>query len=615
MKNKKLFILIILLVNAGLLFAQKKPNIVIFISDDQSQVDMGAYGNKDVHTPNMDRLAAEGMKFNKAYAATSMCTPSRCNMFTGLYPYRNGSQFNHFAVKPGTKSLPHYLKALGYRVVLAGKTHITPRASFPFEYISEEMGRYKPIAERSDPKGETVQFIKEYFSNENEEKQPLCLVVATLWPHVPWLPNRDFDPAALHVPEFLLDTKETRAALAAYYQSISEADKLLGEVMEAVEETAEQDNTAFMFFSDQGAQLPAAKWTAYDQGLRIPFIVRWPGKIKAGSTSDALISLTDLTPTLVELAGGDPVEGLDGKSFANVFLGKKTGHHDYIFAETSVEPHYWYNYTPSRSIITKEGLHYIRNYYPGVRFITHIDVVEQNMYYFDTWVEAAEENEKAQFLLNRYSYRQPEELFNLQKDRWEFNNLVNVVAHKQALAELRELLNRELTEMGETEEMILQGQLPDFQARSYEVGQGISAHQMSFNKQQWNPDTLFVTGYIEGMEQNGILLKYFNQFKVMAENNRLALLFDDGKAFYSEPLKDDKGHLLMRLSSQGDFELKLNGEELLQGQVSGDPTKIRGGYVSVGFARDEAPPLAMPAYFPGKIHNMRFTMNKLNGEK
>lgn len=613
MRSKKLLILILLLVNVGGLFAQNKPNMVIFISDDQSQIDVGAYGNKDVHTPNMDKLAAEGMKFNKAYAASSMCTPSRCNMFTGLYPYRNGSQFNHFAVKPGTKSLPHYLKALGYRVVLAGKTHITPEASFPFEYISEEMGRYKPIAGRSDPKGETVQFIKEYFSGEKEEEQPLCLVVATLWPHVPWLPNRDFDPAALHVPEFLLDTKETRAALAAYYQSISEADKLLGEVMKAVEETGEQDNTAFLFFSDQGAQLPAVKWTAYDQGLRIPFIVRWPGKVQAGSTSDALISLTDLTPTLVELAGGDPVAGLDGKSFAEVFLGKKTAHHDYIFAETSVEPHYWYNYTPSRSIITKEGVHYIKNYHPGVRFVTHIDAVEQNMYYFDTWLNAAEQNEEARFLLNRYSYRPPEELFNLQKDRWEFHNLVKANEHKQQLSELRELLNRELTEMGETEEMILQGQLPVFRAHSYEVGQGISAHHFSFDRQRWNPDTLFITCYLEGLEQDGILFKYFNQFKVLAENNRLGVIFNGDNSFYSEPLQENKGHLLMRLSSQGDFELKLNGEQLLQGQVSGDPTKIRGGYVSVGFVRNEAPPANMPAYFPGIIRNMRFTMNKLNG--
>lgn len=615
MRNKGLFILIILLAYAGFLFGQKKPNIVIFISDDQNQIDVGAYGNKDVHTPHMDQLAAEGMKFKKAYAATSMCTPSRSNMFTGLYPFRNGSQFNHFAVKPGTKSLPHYLKALGYRVVLAGKTHVSPRASFPFEYISQEMGKYQPIEGRSDPKGETVQFIKEYFSREKEEEQPLCLVVANWWPHVPWMPNSDFDPASLHMPEYLVDTKETRAALAAYYQSISEADKVLGEVMKAVEDTGEQDNTVFMFFSDQGVQFPAAKWTVYDQGLRIPFIVRWPGKVKAGSVSDALVSLTDLTPTLIELAGGDPVEGLDGKSFVDVFLGEKTTHHAYIFAETSVEPHYWYNYTPSRSIITKEGMHYIKNYYPGVRFITHIDAVEQNMYYFDTWVKAAEQNEKAAFLLNRYSYRPPEELYKLQEDRWEFNNLAKEEQSKEQLSYLRELLNKELAAQGETEEMILQGQLPDFYARSYEIGQGISAHQMSFDKGRWNPDTLFVTAYLEGLEQEGILFKYFKQFKVIAKDNKLGVAFTNGPSFYSKPLKENKGHLIMRLSSQGDFELKLNGNQLLQGTVPGDPTKIRGGYVSVGFARDEAPPVAMPAYFQGKIQNMRFSMNKINGGK
>src|SRR5690606_10253948 len=93
-------------------FCQDKPNIVIFISDDQSQQDVGCYGNTDVHTPNMDKLASEGMRFNNAYAASPICTPSRSVMFTGLYPFRNGCQMNHFTVKPNTKNLPQYLQHL-----------------------------------------------------------------------------------------------------------------------------------------------------------------------------------------------------------------------------------------------------------------------------------------------------------------------------------------------------------------------------------------------------------------------------------------------------------------------------------------------------------------------
>lgn len=304
-------------------FCQDKPNIVIFISDDQSQQDVGCYGNTDVHTPNMDKLASEGMRFNNAYAASPICTPSRSVMFTGLYPFRNGCQMNHFTVKPNTKNLPQYLQHLGYRVVIAGKTDVFPLSSFPFEHIGKEFGKYEPVENRIDKKRETIHFIENHFKNRAE--QPLCIIVASWLPHVPWFPNQDFDPSTLKIPEYLVDTKETREALASYYQSIKVADNMLGEVMDVIDRTGKKDNTAFMFFSDQGAQFPGAKWTVYEQGLRVPFIIRWPGKVKEGAVSNALISLVDLTPTLIDLAGGRPDEGLDGKTFKAVLTGKKKG--------------------------------------------------------------------------------------------------------------------------------------------------------------------------------------------------------------------------------------------------------------------------------------------------
>src|SRR5690606_20508415 len=136
---------------------------------------------KDVHTPNMDRLASEGMIFSKAYAASPMCTPSRSNMITGLHPFRSGAQLNHFSVKPANiKSLPDYLKPLGYRVAISGKTHFMPESAFDFEYIGRYFGSYLPLENRDDPKQETVNFIKEHFNTQSD--QPLCLIVA------PWLP-------------------------------------------------------------------------------------------------------------------------------------------------------------------------------------------------------------------------------------------------------------------------------------------------------------------------------------------------------------------------------------------------------------------------------------------
>lgn len=248
----------ILLFIAGILslsaYCQTKPNLVIFITDDQNQQDVGAYGNTDVHTPNMDLLAKEGMRFNNAYAASSMCSPSRSVMFTGLYPYRNGSQMNHFTTRPGISNLPAFLKEAGYRVVIAGKTDVFPMSAFPFEYIGQEFGKYEPVENRTDRKQESVKMIEAHFKEKKD--QPLCIIIAPWLPHVPWVKNREYDPAKLKLPEYLADTKETRAAVASYYQSINTADSLLGTVMQAVDKAGKKDNTAFFYFSDQGAQFP-----------------------------------------------------------------------------------------------------------------------------------------------------------------------------------------------------------------------------------------------------------------------------------------------------------------------------------------------------------------------
>lgn len=594
-------------------FSQSPPNMIIFISDDQSQIDAGCYGNTDVATPNLDKLASEGMKFTSAYAASSMCTPSRSAMYTGLYPFGNGCQLNHYAIKPGVRTLPEYLKELGYRVVLAGKTHVNPESAFPFEYIAQDMGKYTPVSGRGDKKGETVQFIKEYFTEEKDARKPLCLIIATWWPHVPWLSNKDFDPEKFKVPAYLVDTRETRDALANYYQSIVEADNLLGRVMKAVDEAGEKDKTLFMYFSDQGVQFPGAKWTAYDQGLRVPFVVRWPEKVEPASVSDALITLTDLTPTLVDIAGGKPADNLDGKSFADVFLGKKKSHHDYIFAETSVEPHFWYNYTPARSVIVKGGLHYIRNYNPGVRFITHIDAFIKSNSYFNSWIEKADTDKQAAFLLNRYGYRPAEELYHLKEDGWEFNNLAGNPENKD-LALLRKLLDKELKRQGETSEMIIQGQQPLFYSNAYEIRQGVASHVMAFDKKKWEPECLYVTGFVEGLDQPGVLFRYFNQFTVSLEDRRISVAFDNRKTFKSELLNERDGHILMRVSDDGTFDLKVNGREVAAGKVAGSPVKINGGYVSVGHLREGAMPAGMPLYFRGAISGMRFSMNHLNGE-
>lgn len=597
--------------NLSSVFAQSKPNIVIFLTDDLNQQDVGCYGNPDVRTPNMDKLAAEGMRFNRAYAASPMCAPSRSVMFTGLYPFRNGSQMNHFTVRPNTKNLPQFLQKLGYRVVISGKTDVFPLHNFPFERIGEEFGKYAPVENRLDRKKESVNMIGQHFKERPE--QPICLIIAPWVPHVPWFPNKDFDPEKLKVPDYLADTKATRKALAAYYQSIGKADEMLGEILQAIDKAGQKNNTAVMFLSDQGAQFPSAKWTVYDQGLKVPLIVRWPGKVTAGSVSDALVSLVDLTPTLIDLGGGKEIEELDGKSFKNVLINKKKDHHAFIFAETSVEPHFWYNYTPSRTVITSDGFHYIRNYHPGVRFITHIDKVEQNEFYFDSWIAAAKTDPQTRFLLDRYSYRPPEELFDLNTDPVEFKNLAGNPAYHRKAGELAQLLDKELNRQGETNEMILEGPLPQFFDRSYAIRQNMGASDLSFNKKKWNPDTLLITAYLDGIGKGGVVCDYFNNFKLYAWQHKIGLVLKDGTEIASERIAADQGQLLVSLSETGVLTVRFNGETVLTKELKRDLTKIKGGYVTCGMIQGEELEGKLATY-EGKIRDLRFTMNALSRE-
>ncbi len=602
--------LILWLVGFNSFYAQNsRPNIIIFISDDQSQIDVGCYGNEDVHTPNMDKLASEGMRFTRAYATSPMCVPSRSNIMTGLYPYKNGAQMNHFSMEPGTKSLPDYLKKLGYYVAVAGKIDVYPKPDYD-EHVGAYFGRYSPASNRDDPRNETTTFLENYFSKEQTDK-PLCLIIGTWWPHVPWPESKDFDPDEIKVPNYLVDTPETRKALAAYYQGISKADAMLGKILKSVEETGEKDNTVFMFFSDQGTQFPGAKWTTYDQGLRVPFIVRWPGKVEEGSTCDALISLTDITPTLIDLAGGEAIDHLDGKSFKDVFLGKHIDHREYVFAETSVEPMYWYNYTPSRTVIHKNGFQYIRNYYPGVRFVTHIDEVERNMFYFDSWVKKAETDEHANFLLNRYSYRPSEELYNLNSDRWELNNLIQSKEFGESKKKLQALLEVELEAQGESAEAILQGDLPTFHHNAYDLKQGISVSDMTFDKKTWNPESLYFTSYVQDLQQDGVLCEYFRQFRLVVQNNAVGVLFRSGEAFYSDKLPSTKGHIILNLDATGNLVVQFDGQQVLEAKLQGDFIKINGGYISCGLAREQKLETAEANYFKGEISGFRVSINEL----
>ncbi len=453
-----------------------RPNIMIVIGDDLTWRDMETYGNPDVQTPNLAKLAAGGMTFDAMFTATAMCAPTRQQLYTGMFPVRNGAYPNHSRVYPGVKSIVHYLKDLGYRVGLTGKKHFGPAASFPFEF---SRGR-----EHDGGQGKDLVFDAADAFVRRDPKQPYCLVVTSNQPHEPW--NRGdasaYDADKLDVPPHLVDCPETRQALTKYYAEITYLDGQLGRCLDIVERSGQRDNTIVLFTSEQGASFPSGgKWTCYDTGLKTAFIARWPGVVRAGSRTSALTQYVDVVPTLIEAAGGmpDSIEtgrpdarggkGFDGRSFLAVLKGERAEHRDLV-----------YGVQTTRGIIRGSACYPIRSV-RSKRFKYIWNLNHESAFYnivstgggamLDVWKRYAETDPRIAFLTHRYRYRPAEELYDVQQDPFELNNLALNEDYAETKAQLRAELLAWMQQQGDegvnTELKALERQAPNRHWKPY----------------------------------------------------------------------------------------------------------------------------------------------------
>lgn len=388
------------------------PNILIFIADDLNRDSLTVYGNRDSRAPHIEKLAAQGWVFDNAFTTTAMCAPTRAQLYTGLYPVRSGAYPNHSKVRPGVTSLVHDLKAQGYRVGLNGKRHFGPASSFPFESVGG--GRFNARA------------ISEFVGRSSEE--PFCLVVASHSPHVPWNEGspENFRAEDLSIPEYWLDTPETREALTRYFAEIEDMDRELGECLDILETHSATDDTVVFFSTEQGSQMPGCKWTCYENGLHLGLIIKWPGHLSGGVRTQAWVHHIDIRPTLMEIAGGQPDSNLDGRSFMSVLTGQSTTHrkvtygvHTQLGAIGSPEKGYGI-----RSI--RVGPYkLIRNLNPQATYSNAL-TKNDNEGYWKSWVQQVEEGgDRARHLVRRYLNRPEIELYHLDVDPNELTNLAD----------------------------------------------------------------------------------------------------------------------------------------------------------------------------------------------
>ena len=424
-----------------------RRGVVVIIGDDLG-LDLGCYGNKAVRTPNLDALAARGTRFTHAFATVASCSPSRAVMLTGLYTHTNGqyglAHAEHNAhTLANVKSLPKRLKDAGWRTGVIGKLHVLPPAVYPFD---ENVGG-RQVGQGRDPEA-MAERVGQFIAKDDK---PFFVVVGFTDPHragegfanKQWgLPDGSdrVDPAKVEVPPFLPDRPDVRGDLADYLQSVGRLDRGVGLVLDAVAKSTAADGTLVIFLSDNGMPFPGAKTTLYDAGVRLPLIVSSPTQADRGHVSDAMVSWVDVAPTVLDWAGMR-ADDMPGRSVLQL-LGKEPGTRgrDVVFG--SHVQHEVTMYYPMRSVRTRRHK-YILNLASALGF-----PAARDLFGSPTWQGILQRNEPmlGGRTLRAYLNRPREELYDLENDPNEFNNVAGDAAYAPVLADLRQRLMRWQTE-------------------------------------------------------------------------------------------------------------------------------------------------------------------------
>lgn len=428
--------------SAGSVFGsnrQEHPNILLLFADDMNYHDLG---NEQIRTPNLNHLATQGLRFNRAFNSAPMCAPTRMSLYSGIHPVRNGAHPNHSKVYPDIKTWPQYLGDMGYKTALIGKQHEAPKESFPFEVLGGQ--------HHDSGKGIDMDLSKVRTFMEENKDDPWSLIVSSNQPHGPW--NRGnsygYDPDSIDLPPYLVDTPETRKGLANYYAEITYMDDQMGTVLQYLQETGQAENTIVIFLSEQGSHLPHCKWTCYDTGVRSTAIMRWPGVIEAGQSSDALIQYVDIMPTLMEALGRSPEEhDFDGTSFMSLLKGNQDKHNDYAFSiQTSKGI---YNGPEAYGIRTVRSDNY--------RLIWNVNhenefsnLVTGGYGPFESWERKAKEGDPfAKKRVRMYKKRPEFELYDLRKDPYELHNIAGDPSYESIQGKLKNELDRWMEQQGD----------------------------------------------------------------------------------------------------------------------------------------------------------------------
>jgi arylsulfatase A-like enzyme len=403
---------------------ERPPDIVLITADDLSWEDIGPFGHPRVRTPALERLAAAGMRFERAFLAAASCSPSRCSTLTGRYPHATGAGRLHDPLPADQVTFLEGLRRAGYDVALAGKWHLGREARSRFDRVYPEA-----------PPGGTGEWRRAI--DERPRHRPSFLWLSASDPHRPYpdaAGGGAHPPEDAVVPPYLADTMETRMDVARYYGAIERLDALVGGALAAIDREGAAARTLVMFLSDNGRPFPRCKPTVYDSGVRTPLIVRWPGRVAPGSTCRSLVSAVDIAPTFLAAAGVRPPASMQGRSLLALFSDPSASIRDEVYAERN-----WHDHPARDRMVRTLRYKYIRNFYPDLPATPPEDVRRS-----PTWrameilfARGALPPEQANSLV---APRPQEELYDLEADRDELLNLAGDPSRAQVLRDMRRLL-------------------------------------------------------------------------------------------------------------------------------------------------------------------------------
>jgi len=411
-----------------------RPNILFIVSEDNGP-ELGCYG-APIKTPNLDRLATEGIRFQNAYVTQAGSSPSRASFLTGLYPHQHGqiglATWDYSLYQNNTPNLVNDLKRSGYRTGMIGKLHILPESAFSFDWWEfqgsnfqrKDLARYSRMAEK---------FIM-------ESDAPFYLQVNYPDSHDPFLRQVDGRPAeplngkdVKAIPYFGISSDSLKQMTADYCNCIMRLDEWIGVLLQMLKSTGKYENTMIIYIGDHGADMLRGKRTCYEGGVRIPMIISWTGG-KRSLVYDELVSTIDLYPTFMELSG-NPVPGyLPGKSLMPVIKGSKKPVRKFLFTEYHV--HSNHNPYPQRAVRNRDfKLIYnpVTGYEnPGFYYTIGKKINRKD---FENAVAAAPKEVGIAYELMK---KPPEyELYNLKNDPFEFRNLAGDPEYKKVFEELK----------------------------------------------------------------------------------------------------------------------------------------------------------------------------------